>query len=85
MVDFRNWCHNEIRINKSDLSNIATARRTFAQAEKDMLPEGVTVDEGAAHVPLQNLLEHTLTRYIVNVFKAQYLKYSKFYQHTKLC
>ena len=63
LVDFRNWCHNEVRINKSDLSNIATARRTFAQAEKDMLPEGVRVDEGAAHVPLQNLLEHTLTRY----------------------
>ena len=65
MIDFRNWVHNEVRVNKSDLGNITSARQTFKKAEEDMLPRGMVVDDHAAFVPLANLLEHTLTRCII--------------------
>lgn len=74
-MDFRNWCHNENKINKTDLGNITSAKKTFQEAERDMLPPGVVVDEGAAHVSLQSLLEHTLTRYIAHLNMNWYLHF----------
>ena len=66
VVHLRWWILTEVTVRKSDLSRIPTAETIFRIAHEVMVPGGKTgikVTDTAASIPLQSLLNHTVTRY----------------------
>jgi hypothetical protein len=61
-VDLRWWILDQVITKKTDLSTIPPMSKVFRQVESVMLPEGVVVEEEAALVPVQSLLDHTTCR-----------------------
>jgi hypothetical protein len=61
-VDLRWWILDEVTIKKTDLSTIPPMPAVFREARAHMLPEGIKVEEEAASVSIQNLLDHTAYR-----------------------
>ena len=66
VVHLRWWILTEVTVRKTDLSRIPTAETIFRIAHEVMVPGGKTgirVTDTAASIPLQSLLNHTVTRY----------------------
>ena len=61
-VDLRWWILDQITIKKTDLSTIPPIPKVFSEAKEKMVPGGVEIEEEAASVPLQSLLDHTVFR-----------------------
>ena len=62
LVDLRWWILDELTVKRTDLSTIPPADKVFREAESVMLPEGIEVEEEAASVAIQSLLDHTTYR-----------------------
>ena len=60
------WLFNQLKVKKTNLLTIPPASTIFRDAEAAILPDGMTVDRDTmcATVPLQSLLDKTVTRYL---------------------
>ena len=61
-VDLRWWILDQTTVKKTDLSTIPPIPKVFSEAKEEMLPGGIKVEEEAASVPLQSLIDHTVFR-----------------------